>query len=309
MRWLTALALMASTPAMAAEYRSITLANGRTVPAEIGEITATEMVLITPQGQLRIAPNELRSMDPLSSEGYAAVPPWKVLVLPFKGNAPDDGKIAEMYVSRVLQGIPAIQTIDVNELPPSVGETTRRALAMCGTDLQCATRHGSDAGVDIVIMGQSNTQAESKRIDIGAVFVDTPEARHREIITFDDALLNHSRAIAQATYKVMFLTPPTNITVPETVPVITKAPAPEVNPLNVSSLDQVAWTPVPGITALKQGNNAGFITAVGVVTAGTAASVAWSGYASYSAPQMIAMNAITGYGLTVLVNHIFIENR
>lgn len=309
MRWLTLLTFLSSAPAMAAEYRSITIANGRTVPAKIGEITATEMVLITPQGELRIAPNELRSMDPLSSEDYAAVPPWKVLVLPFKGNAPGDGKIAEMYVSRVLQGIPAVHTIDVNDLPQSVGETTRRALAMCGTDLQCATRHGSDAGVDVVVMGQSNTQTEGNRIDIGAVFVDTPEARHREIIAFSDTLLNHRRAIAQAAYTVLFLTPPTNITVPEEAPVITKAPEPASTPFSVSSLDQVAWSPVPGITALKQGNNAGFVTAIGVVTAGTAASVAWSGYASYSAPQMIAMNAITGYGLTVLVNHMFIENR
>ena len=75
-RALTLMALCGATPAIAAEYRSIELANGRVIPAEIGEITATEMVLTTPQGEVRIAPSELRSMDPMSPEAYAAIQPY-----------------------------------------------------------------------------------------------------------------------------------------------------------------------------------------------------------------------------------------
>jgi hypothetical protein len=36
--------------------------------------------------------------------------------------------------------------------------------------------------------------------------------------------------------------------------------------------------------------------------------VAWSGHATYTAPQMAAMSALTGYGLTVLVNHMFLND-
>jgi hypothetical protein len=305
-RSLTLMALCGSTPAIAAEYRSIELANGRVIPAEIGEITATEMVLKTPQGEVRIAPSELRSMDPMSPEDYGAIQPWTVLVVPFKGNAEQDAKTAAMYVLRVLEGIPSVRPITIEDLPPSVGETTRRALAICGTDFQCATRHGASAGADVVIMGQAVSQADGKQLDVGAVFVATPEARKRDTVLYDSALIAHRRSIATVTYQSLYLTPPVGIDVPE-LPVVTKAPPPEtMKPM--SSLERMAWAPLPGVTALKQGNTAGFATALGVVGVGTAASVAWSGHATYTAPQMAAMSALTGYGLTVLVNHMFLND-
>jgi hypothetical protein len=308
-RWIPMLGWLAAAPATAAEYRAIQLANGRIVPAEIGEITATEMVLHTPQGEVRIAPQELRSMEPMSPEEYAAVEPLKVLVIPFKGQASDDAKIGAMYVVRVLKGIPAIQALTLDDLPPSVGETTRSALATCETEFYCATRHGADAGADVIVMGEARTEAESKKLYIGAVFVNTPEARKREYIEFKDSLLTHRRALAIKTYHALFLSPPAGIELPA-LPEITPPVLP-VEPEYIpkqSDFERMAWTPVPGITALKQGDSAGFVTALGVVGAGTAASVAWSGHASYSATQMVAMNALTGYGLTVLVNHMFLND-
>jgi len=309
MRWVSIALWMVSTPAFAAEYRSITLANGRSIPAQIGEITATEMVLSTPQGEVRIAPNELRSMDPLSAEDYAAHEAWRVLVLPFSGDNTQDNETARLYINRVIKGIPAVQTVTVDALPPSVGETTRRALAICGTDLQCATRHGSDAGVDIVVMGKTSSTAQGSVLDVGAVFVDTPEARQRESILYDDALLTHRSSILKATYKVLFLSPPPNPVLPEdAVAPAVAAASPVVSSTASAPSASLAWTPLPGITALNQGNPTGFATAVGIVGVGTAASVAWSGYASYSAPQMVAMSALTSYGLTVFVNHMFVTD-
>ncbi len=308
MRWVSIALWMVTTPAFAAEYRSITLANGRSIPAQIGEVTATEMVLSTPQGEVRIAPNELRSMDPLSAEDYAAHEAWRVLVLPFSGENTQDNETARLYINRVIKGIPAVQTVTVDALPPSVGETTRRALAICGTDLQCATRHGSDAGVDIVVMGKTSSTDQGSVLDVGAVFVDTPEARQRESILYDDALLTQRSSILKATYKVLFLSPPPNPSIPEDAVGPPVAAASQVAPPPPSAPASLAWTPLPGITALNQGNPTGFATAVGIVGVGTAASVAWSGYASYSAPQMVAMSALTSYGLTVFVNHMFVTD-
>ena len=54
-----------SSPSMAAEYRRITLADGRVLPAEISSITATEMVPQTPQGTVIVSPNDLRDMSPM----------------------------------------------------------------------------------------------------------------------------------------------------------------------------------------------------------------------------------------------------
>ena len=306
MRWFSAAAWLTSTPTWAAEYRTITLANGRTVPAEIGEITATEMVLTTPQGEVRIAPNDLRSMEPLAADAYAAYPPWRVLVLPFTGLDDDDGETARLYVKRVVEGIPAVQSVVIDDLPPSVGETTRRALAICGTDLQCATRHGEAAGVDIVVMGQTSSTDAGNRLDVGAVFVETPEARQRESILYEDSILSHRASILKATYTALFLTPPNNPTMPDAAVVEAAIAPPRVSGALTSPINNLAWVPLPGITAYRQGDTAQFATALGIVGAGTAASVAWSGHAAYSAPQMVAMNAMTAYGLTVLVNHVFI---
>jgi hypothetical protein len=32
-----------------------------------------------------------------------------------------------------------------------------------------------------------------------------------------------------------------------------------------------------------------------------------AGHATYTAPQMVAMTALSSYGLTVLVNHMFLD--
>ena len=47
--------------------------------------------------------------------------------------------------------------------------------------------------------------------------------------------------------------------------------------------------------------------ALGVVAVGTTASVYMAGHATYAAPQMVAMTALSTYGLTVFVNHLFLK--
>ena len=241
----------------------------------------------------------------LSSPHPFAQPPLRPSPLPLP-LALTETETARLYIKRVIEGIPAVQTIAIDDLPPSVGETTRRALAICGTDLQCATRHGGSAGVDIVVMGQTSKTDAGNRLDVGAVFVESPEARQRESIFYDDSILAHRSSILKATYTALFLTPPNNPTVPEAAVVAAAVSPSSVSDDLMNPTNTMVWAPLPGITAYQQGETAKFATALGIVGAGTAASVAWSGHAAYSAPQMVAMNAVTAYGLTVLVNHIFI---
>ena len=73
------------------------------------------------------------------------------------------------------------------------------------------------------------------------------------------------------------------------------------------NLARLAWTPLPGITAYKQNDMAGFASAMGMVAVGTTASVYMAGHATYAAPQMVAMTALSTYGLTVFVNHLFLK--
>jgi len=308
-RSILTLALLWAGPAAAGEYRTITLSNGREVPAEVMEMTATEMVLRTPQGELRIAPSDLRSMDPLSSEQFDQMEPWSVLMLPFKAekSAMEDADLAQMLSMRVLQSIPAIRPTTVADLPPTVTGETRSGLEACGTDLGCAIRHGSSVGADVIVMGRIEPALNGKLLNIGAVFVDAPEARHRVSIRYKDPLVSQRAAIAKAQYEVLFLAPPADAAVPEPVELAVAVPVPEIKEKTGPSLESLAWAPVPGITALRANNKAGFATAVGIVGAGTAATVALTGHATYSATQMAGMSALTSYGLTVLVNHIFLD--
>jgi len=309
-RSILTLALLWAAPAAAEEYRNIALSNGRTVPAEIIEMTATEMVLRTPQGELRIAPSELRSMDPLSAEQYAQLPPWSVLVLPFKSDEGDaeDADLARMFSLRVLKSIPSVRPITVEELPPAVPDETRSALTECGTDLGCAIQHGASVDADVVVMGRIEPMIQGNVLNLGAVFVNAPDARHRVSIRYQDSLSSQRMAIAKAQYDVLFLSSPADAAIPPPIDVAVNVPP---RPADIvkkvePSLDTLAWAPVPGITALKAGNKADFLTAVGIVSAGTAASVALTGHATYSSTQMAGMSALTSYGLTVLVNHIFL---
>jgi hypothetical protein len=304
--------LLASSPAWAAEYRSITLANGRVIPSEIQGITASAITLATPQGIMEISPDDLRGMDPMSEAEYASFGPWKVLVLPFAtDDAPetqDEATTAQLYALRVLKSIPAVVPITLDALPPSVPENTRRALSLCKTDLQCATRHGETVGADVVVMGDLRGTNTEKTFSLGAVFVDSPSARMRKEIRYSPPLLNNRSALTAAQYEVLFLQQPATQTILE-APIITKETelAPESGSKGAPDLTRLAWAPVPGITALKSGNTTGFATAVGAVGVGTVASVYIAGHATYSGPQLVAISTLSTYGLTVLVNHIFLK--
>jgi len=304
--------LLASSPAWAAEYRAITLANGRVIPAEIQGITATSMTLATPQGIVEISPQELQAMDAMSEAEYAANKPWTVLVLPFASDdslgTKDEAATAQLYSLRVLKSIPAVVPITIDSLPPSVPENTQRALSLCKTDLQCATRHGETVGADVVIMGALRGSGAEKTFSLGAVFVDFPSARMRKEIQYSPPLLNNRAAMTAAQYEILFLQQPKIQAIVETVPVITEPEPPQVTSKNGPDLNRLAWMPVPGITALQSGNTTGFVSALGAVGVGTAASVYVAGHATYSAPQLIAMTTLSTYGLTVLANHIFLKH-
>jgi hypothetical protein len=312
-RSILSLALLWTAPAAAGEFRTITLSNGRTVPAEILEMTATEMVLRTAQGELHIAPSDLRSMDPLSPDDFAQTEPWSVLVLPFKAvqaaDEDEDAELARMLSLRVLQSIPAVRPITVADLPPTVTDETRSALAGCGTDLGCVIQHGAAVGADVVVMGHIEATLDAKLLNLGAVFVKAPDARHRKSIRYQDPLISQRSAITTAQYEVLFLAPPADAPLPSALDLTVSVPAitPDITKIKTAPpLDTLAWVPVPGITALRADNKAGFATALGVVGVGTAATVALTGHATYSATQMAGMSALTSYGLTVLVNHIFL---
>ena len=303
---------LTTSSAWAAEYRSITLADGRIVAAEIQGITATSMTLSTPQGIVEISPQDLRTMEAMSVEDYNQLEPWKVLVLPFVDDetegANEDVQMAKLYALRVLKSIPAVAPLTIEDLPETVPENTRRALSLCGTDLQCATRNGETVGADVVMMGDIRQKNESMLFSLGAVFVNAPSARKRVQIPYTPPLINQRKDLTDAVYQTLFLNTPTTVQPPPVIePVVTKeSPQPETQQ-ELRDLDALAWAPVPGITALKSGDTAGFATAIGAVTAGTAASVYIAGHATYSAPQMVAVSALSSYGITVLVNHIFLK--
>jgi hypothetical protein len=304
--YLLAAALSISSTAFGAEYREITLANGRKLPAEIKNITSTEMVLATPQGTVIVSPADLKNMAPLTTEAYLGQKPWRVLVLPFSGdeNTEKDRLLAHLFALRVLESIPALTAQTVDDLEQSTAEVSRSALQLCGTDISCATRHGTAVGADVVVMGQVKAGLAERILMVRSVFVATPAARKQVKVPYSDTLVRHRSEINSALYESLFLSPPDGAKIPK-IPVVATAPTPRNE--NVVNMAASAWTPVPGYTALKQGNKIGFVSAMGAVGAGTAASVYLAGHATYSAPQLVAMTALSSYGLTVFVNHLFLD--
>jgi hypothetical protein len=309
---LFALLMVTGSHANAAEYRSITISNGRSIPAEVKDMTATEITLDTPQGIVKVPSADLQSMDALTAEAYAALEPWTVVILPFTSSQPsgkEDATMASMVAQRILSSIPNITPKTVDDLPDSVGESAKRSLALCETDLQCAVRHGQVVGADVVVMGQIAIGDDQNTLSIGAVFIDAPAARKRIPIVYQESLVSKRMEIAEAQYRVLFLEP-SKISLPE--PVVTApTPTPESTAPTTSNGDmaKLVWAPIPGITAIKQGDAKSFATALGVVGVGTAASVYVAGHATYSAPQMTAMTVLSSYGLTVLANHIFMNKK
>ena len=82
-RILAMLTCLAGGTAEAAEYREITLANGRVVHAEITAITADSIELKLRQGQMLIGHGDLKNMAPMTEVDFQALRPWRVVVLPF----------------------------------------------------------------------------------------------------------------------------------------------------------------------------------------------------------------------------------
>ena len=140
---------------------------------------------------------------------------------------------------------------------------------------------------------------------LGAVFVNAPSARKRIEIPYQTPLISQRKGLTDAVYQTLFLRPPM-VQPPPITPAVPQQTPVDTQPTAVD-FETLAWAPIPGITALKRGNQAGFATALGAVTAGTAASVYIAGQSTYSAPQMIALSGLSAYGLTVLVNHIFVQ--
>jgi hypothetical protein len=316
---LSLLWLFGST-ALGAEYRRVILADGREVAAEIVNITATGMELRLPQGIMIVPPDQPAVFQPLKAEEFNTQPQWKVVVLPFvsePGDKATEAEAARLFARRVLEEMGGVRPMSPDEVDVRGQQSVKRALAMCGTQLQCATRLGEALGVDVVVMGEID---RNDKFHLSAVFVQSPAARRRITVALSGPVVQHRREIYDAQYRVLFLEPPERaLETPVVVAVATaptqpvtrkpeptpsKSPTPR-KPMTDAALNRLAWAPVPGLPALARRDMAGFGAALGVAGAGAAVGIATAGGATYSKGQFAAVSVLSSYAAIVVANHLF----
>jgi hypothetical protein len=129
--------------------------------------------------------------------------------------------------------------------------------------------------------------------------------------------MDHRDEIYRAQYEVLFLEPPSRDQpepmVRAPVPVVTSVPkqtqpsrAPKSwQPPSQTTLNRMAWAPVPGLPSLAQRDMAGFGAALGVAGVGASVGVAVAGAATTSTAQFVTMSLLSSYTATVLANHLF----
>jgi hypothetical protein len=303
--------------AFAAEYRHVTLDNGREVLAEIVTINAEGMNLRLPQGNLIVPPNTPAIFAPLSAAEFEQQQPWKVAILPFGAVNTEDkaaATAAQFMALRVLEELSAVRPMSPIDIPIPGRDSDKRALAQCGMSLPCATRLGDSLGLDVVVMGQIDRDGT---LHLGAVFVQSPAARKRVKIELHGAIMEHRDEIYRAQYNVLFIATPEKArpepVVRAPIPVVSPpaerakpAPAPERwQPPPQSALNRMAWAPVPGLPSLAQRDMAGFGAALGVATVGASVGVAVAGTATTSTAQFVTMSLLSSYTATVVANHLF----
>jgi len=324
------LALMfAQGVAHATEYRAVELDNSRTIFAQIQKITGEAITLGIPQGTMTIAPSELVSMEPLSTEDYQRQAPWRVVILPFSADEAEDlpdARTAQMLAQRALSDIPAVVSGTPEEIPGDIRAADRRSLAACRTDLLCAIRAGEEAKVDVVVLGEIRRGSQGKELRMGALWVAHPKARKRASISLKNSPIDQRREIYSAQFTILFLDPPSEdqvaaapqpVPVPVPAPVVTKPMKPAAStpasipkqprgPLAPSTVRALAWTPIPGLAQLARKDSLGFAGSLGVTGVGAALGIGMAGQATYTKGQFITMSVLSTYAATVLANHLFL---
>jgi hypothetical protein len=333
-------ALLLAGGARAAEYRELTLVNGRVITGEIIDSDDTGLVVRVPQGRLRARYEDVVGMRNVDAAVAANVAPLQVLVSGIGVAPPSSATDAAELATRLraaIAGIPAVRVRTPNDVASAIGPDGGTRLAQCGLDPGCLARVAEHAPVDLVVTGMlGRPSGVAEELTLTGVFVATPRAQMQASLVRAGAVAGQEEEIAVAARTVLGLlpeprpapppvaalpppevTPPPPILAPPVVPppvvpppvvAVPATPPPPVAAKRPAAAPSpaLAWAPVPGLPQFMAGDSRTGLIAVGVAVPATAVFAWAAGAASTSAGEFGLVTALGYYGLCVGVNHAFL---
>lgn len=318
------LLLLAGTagPARAAEYRRITVNDGRVLVAAVENTTATGLELSMPQGRTTVRFDQVQSLEEVDQATWAAQPSWTVVVLP--PSAADAALIAtlDQQLRQAVAEVPAI----VATTPDKMSRLTtsqRTAFAACGTDAACIQGFLDATGARVAVSARLDGPADDRSLVVVTSFAAAPLARREVSVDWLPDASAMAGPLRQTVETAMHLQPrpvervlprsaePATATATTTPPVETTSPAqPLAEPRAATAsrgpsdaaLRAMSWVPLPGLPSAARGDWGGFGASWAVVAPGSVAMVAVAGQASFTRPQMLAAGIGGFYVLTVAAN-------
>ena len=170
--------LMPFSAASAAEYRRITLVDGRVLVAQIIDAEDTTMWLQTPMGRMKIDLMEVTQFENITRMDYEDEPSQTAVLLPFESGDPQgqtNALIIRDLVQNHLEQMPGIDVIRAEDFIQRLGEEAATTLRGCSRDLQCAIAILAPMGVDALMHGSVTTTDQILEIELRAVIASAPD--------------------------------------------------------------------------------------------------------------------------------------
>lgn len=278
-----------------AQYRTLKLADGREIVAEVVATEATGLRLRTPQGEMLLSFELLQDMSPADADTYKLQEAWFVYVA-----APpaEQDRLLEAF-----RWVPNTRVARTGEELPGLAAGQAAAAERCKLDFPCLLKETSGAPwmyVVSVSVDEAGAVVANSGLNSG-----TTKARVEKPGLQADQLwgLVHESLLLEV--------PPGGP--PESAfadPGPSDGPSgpsgPDAAPAD-ARLTALAFAPVPGLPAMKQKNGAGLGAAIAIAVAGTAATVGAAGHTSQSAPELVGFSLVGFYASTVFANHVTIK--
>lgn len=295
---------LATSTAQAAEYRRITLNDGRVLVAAIVASSAQGLELSTPQGLTSVGFDQVQALEEVDQATYDKQPVWTIVVLP---PSPADASLDEQLLAAAAD-IPAVDVTTTDKMS-LLTEGQRGSFGRCAADPACVQGFLDQSGAQAAISARFEGTEDDRSLVIMSNFAGAPLAR-REVSKHwnpnHDAMAGPLR---QATEESLHLTPrpiqPTPQGGTAGQPVDGSARSQQAKTHtgpDDGTLKSLVWVPLPGMPSLAQHDWAAVATSWAIVAPGTAAMVAVAGKVSFSRPQLALTGVASYYLLTVAVN-------
>ena len=332
-RWIVGAgaACACSNVALASEYRTIHLADGRQFVAEVLEAAPEGLTVATPQGKMLVLPESILSLESIDKSEFDAAKPLTALIVPFSSadsTLLDEANASQAMITKSLARFPGIALITDEQLEKSVGEAGAARLAACRFSVPCASSYGTRANADLVVLGQAAPKdgATEASIHLAIAYPQAPEAGGTVALSAGGTTVSAAQA-RNAIREALGLLPEEDSEMPvaapvpteetasseeETVaaeePVVTEEaakPVKEPRAPREKTGEGWAWVPIPGFNSLIHHDVGGFYASWAVAVPVTAATVGIAGHTAMDTKEFAVVGLLSYYGVTVAVNRVF----